>query len=77
MKESQSRATAWFTHTYVRTITLLLVLYWYDTWSLTSREEHRLRIFATKVLRETFQLKAKEITGKWRKNYTMWSFIIC
>jgi len=39
---------------------------WYDTWSLRLQEEHRLKMFGTKVLRKTFQLKAEE-TGKWRK----------
>jgi hypothetical protein len=36
------------------------------TWSLTLREEHRLRMFE-KVLRGTFGPKRDEVTGGWRK----------
>jgi hypothetical protein len=34
-----------------KTIILLVVLYGCETWSLTLREEHRLRVFENKVLR--------------------------
>ena len=37
-----------------RTIILPAVLYGYETWSLTSREEHRLRVFENRVLRRIF-----------------------
>jgi hypothetical protein len=37
-----------------RNIILLLGLYGYDTWSLTFREEHRLRMFKNRVLRKIF-----------------------
>jgi hypothetical protein len=30
------------------------VLYEYETWSLTLREEHKLRVFEKKVLRKIF-----------------------
>jgi hypothetical protein len=43
------------------------VLYGCETWSLTLREEHRLRVFENKVLRLIFGLKSDEVTGKWRK----------
>ena len=33
-----------------KTIILLVVLYGCETWSLTLREEHRLRVFESKVL---------------------------
>jgi hypothetical protein len=36
------------------TITLPIVLYGCETWSLTLREEHRLRIFENKVLSRIF-----------------------
>jgi hypothetical protein len=34
-----------------KTIILPVVLYGYETWSLTSREEHRLRVFENRMLR--------------------------
>jgi hypothetical protein len=37
------------------------------TWSLTSREEHRLRVFENRVLRRIFCPKRDEVTGDWRK----------
>jgi hypothetical protein len=38
-----------------------------ETWSLTLREEHRLRVFENRVLRRKFGLKRDEVTGEWRK----------
>jgi hypothetical protein len=38
-----------------------------ETWSLTLREEHRLRVFENMVLREIFRPKRDEVTGEWRK----------
>jgi hypothetical protein len=37
-----------------------------ETWSLTLREEHRLRVFESRVLRRIFGLKRDEVTGGWR-----------
>jgi hypothetical protein len=37
------------------------------TWSLTLREEHRLRVFENKVLRRIFSPKMHEARGDWRK----------
>ena len=37
-----------------RTIILPVVLYGRETWSLTLREEHRLRVFENRVLRRIF-----------------------
>jgi hypothetical protein len=42
-------------------------LYGCETWSVTSREEHRLREFENRVLRRVFGPKRNEVTGKWRK----------
>jgi hypothetical protein len=39
------------------------------TWSLTLREEHRLRVFENRVLRRIFGLMRDEVTGEWRKLY--------
>jgi hypothetical protein len=50
-----------------KTIILPLVLYGCDTWSLTLREEHRLRMFENRVLRKIFGPKRNEVTGEWRK----------
>jgi len=41
--------------------------YGFETWSLTLREEHRLRVFENKVLRRIFGCKQKEVVGGWRK----------
>jgi hypothetical protein len=50
-----------------RTIILPAVLDGCETWSLTSREEHRLRVFENRVLRRIFGPKRDEVTGEWRK----------
>jgi len=50
-----------------RTIILPVVLYGCETWSLTLREEARLRVFENRVLRRIFGPKRDEVTGKWRK----------
>jgi hypothetical protein len=50
-----------------KTIILPVVLYGYETWSLTLREGHRLRVFGNRVLRGIFGPKGDEVTGEWRK----------
>jgi hypothetical protein len=50
-----------------KTIILPVVLYGCETWSLTLREEHRLRVFENRVLRRIFGPKKNEVTGEWRK----------
>jgi hypothetical protein len=49
-----------------RTIILPIVSYGCETWSLTLREEHRLRVFENRVLR-IFGPMRDEVTGEWRK----------
>ena len=44
-----------------------VVLYGCETWSLTLREERRLRVFENRVLRRIFEPKRDEVTGEWRK----------
>jgi hypothetical protein len=44
-----------------------VVLYGCETWSLTLREEHRLGVFESRVLRRIFGPKRDEVTGEWRK----------
>jgi hypothetical protein len=50
-----------------RIIILSVVLYGCETWSLTLREEHRLRVFENRVLRGIFGPKRDGVTGKWRR----------
>jgi len=42
-------------------------LYGCGTWSLTLREERRLRVYENRVLRRLFGAKREEVTGEWRK----------
>ena len=60
-----------YIHIYIRindrTIILPVVLYGCETWSLTLREERRLRVFENRVLRRVFGSKRDEVTGEWRK----------
>jgi len=44
-----------------------VVLYGCETWSLTLREERRLRVFENRMLRRIFVPKMDEVTRKWRK----------
>jgi hypothetical protein len=44
-----------------KTIILPFVLYGCETWSVTLREEHRLRVFENRVLRRIFGPKTKEL----------------
>jgi hypothetical protein len=44
-----------------------VVLYGRETWSLTIRKEHRLKVCENRVLRRIFGLKKDEVTGGWRK----------
>jgi hypothetical protein len=46
---------------------LPVVLYGCETWSLTLKEEHRLRVFENRVLRRMFGPKRDEVTGEWRR----------
>jgi len=50
-----------------RNIILPVVLYGYETWSLTFSEEPRLRVCENRVLRKIFRLKEDEVRGEWRK----------
>jgi hypothetical protein len=50
-----------------KTIILPVVLYGCETWSLTVREGHKLRVFENRVLRRIFGPKRDRVTGGWRK----------
>jgi len=58
-----------------RTIILPVVLYGCETWSLTLREECRLRVFENRVLR-VFGPQRDEVTGN-GENDIMRSLVIC
>jgi hypothetical protein len=48
-----------------KTIILPVVLYGCETWSLTVREEHNLRVIENRVLRRIFGKKRDGETGGW------------
>jgi hypothetical protein len=50
-----------------KSIVLPVVLFGCETWSVTLRKEHRLRVFENKVLRRMFEPKREEVVGGWRK----------
>src|SRR5215469_7563395 len=50
-----------------RTIILPVVLYGCETWSLTLREEHSLRVFENRVLSRVFGPRRDGVKGEWRK----------
>jgi hypothetical protein len=41
-----------------------MILHGCETWSLTLREEHRLRVFENRVLRRIFGPKMDEVMGE-------------
>jgi len=47
-----------------RYITLFVVLCGYETWTLTLREESKLRVFDDRVLRRMFGRRSEELTEK-------------
>jgi len=49
---------------YEMDIVLPVVVYGCETWSLTLREERRLRVFENRVLRRIFGTKRDDITGE-------------
>jgi hypothetical protein len=50
-----------------RTIILAVVLYGWETWSQTLREERRLRVFENRVVKRILGRRREEVTGEWRK----------
>jgi len=48
----------------------LVVLYGCETWSLTLRDEIRMRVFENRVLRRIFGTKRDEVIGEWRKRHS-------
>jgi hypothetical protein len=58
---------SYYNCTTVRYHSVCVVLYGCETWSLTLKEEHGLRVFENRVLRRIFGSKRDEVTGGWRK----------
>ena len=50
-----------------RTVILPVVLHGCENWSLTLREERKLRVFENMVLRRIFGPRTDEVTGEWRR----------
>jgi hypothetical protein len=50
-----------------RTLILSVVLYGCKVYSLTLREERRLRVFENRVLRRIFGPKREEVAGSWKR----------
>jgi hypothetical protein len=50
-----------------KTVIVPVVLCGCETWYVTFREGHRLRVFGNRVLRGIFGPKGDEVTGEWRK----------
>jgi hypothetical protein len=50
-----------------KTIILPVVFCGYETWSLTIRDEHGLRVFEKRVLRGIFGPKREEVARGWRR----------
>ena len=48
-----------------RTVILPFILYGCETWSLTFREERRLKVFENRVLRRIFGSKRDEVIEEW------------
>jgi len=40
---------------------------WRETWSFTLKEERRLSVYESRVLRRIFGPKRDEVTGEWKK----------
>jgi hypothetical protein len=53
--------------TIYKSIILPVVLYGCETWSLTVKEEHKLRVFEKRALKRKYGPKRDGVTGGWRK----------
>jgi hypothetical protein len=54
-------------HQQIQTIKTTFPLYGCETWSVTQRKDHRLRVFENRVLRRIFGPMMDEVTGEWRR----------
>ena len=62
--------TVYWSSSIYRTIILPVVLYECEAWSLTAREERKLRVFENVVLRRIFGPRRDEVTVEWRRCIT-------
>ena len=60
-----------------RSIILSVVLYGCETWLLTLKEKHRLRVFETRVLRRIFGTRRDEVKGEWRRLHNEEHYDLC
>jgi len=54
-------------HVTIFHLILPVVLYGFEIWSLTLREERKVRVSENKVLRRIFGSRSEEVTGEWRR----------
>jgi hypothetical protein len=64
-----------------RTIIFPVVLYGCETWSLTLRQEHGLRVFENRVPRAIFDAKRDKVREEWRRLhngelYDLWAMFL-
>jgi len=52
-----------------KTVILRAVLYGCEAWSLTLREERKLRVFENMALRRMFGPRRDEVSGEWRRSH--------
>jgi len=57
-----------YTYIYIHIVIIFpVVLHGCETWSLTLREERKLRVFENRVLIRIFGPRRGEVTGEWRR----------
>jgi hypothetical protein len=64
---SESCLPVWCRAEIYKTIMLPVFLHGCETWRLTIREKHRLRVFENRMLRRILWPKRDEVTGGWKK----------
>jgi hypothetical protein len=62
---------------YYKNLPLPVVLHGCETWRLTLREEHRLMVLESTVLRRIFGLKRSEVTSVGKISYIETSCVFC
>jgi hypothetical protein len=49
------------------TCTEVLIVYRYETWSVTKSKDHKLRVFQRRMLMNVFDPKKKAVTEVWKR----------
>jgi hypothetical protein len=52
-----------------------VVLYGFETWSVTLSEDHRPRVFENRVLRKVFGPKREKVARGWTKLCNLWVWV--